>query len=474
MVKRLFNSVLAVEPQERMKLLFLSMCYFCIIVAYTVTRDMREIIFTAVVGKDYIPLAGMLGMVVFIAPLFLYSKMVDRMRRYQLLCAVSLFYGIVGLIFAFFLADPAIGMANTNQSVYRIYGWLFYFFIEGYAPFVVSVFWAFANSITNQEAAKKNYGLMVGASKIGGLVASAFAIIVLNWTSHVALSRASDVVNHQIILVTASLMSLVVPVVVIMLMRTVPGRYMHGYEAAYKIEKERHKRGSSETGVWSGISMLVKSPYVFGMFSIIFFYEVINKVLSYQRICAASNQASCVSDMSTYLYATTFIMHLLGLLISVFGTRFLLETFGEKVCLMLIPAIDFVLLIYCVINYQPFALVVMGTISKAVHYALSFPIKESLYIPTIKEIKFKSKSWIDTFGSKFARATGSTFNSLVCWLSPAVFFPVNLLFLATVTGMWMTVAFFLGKRYERAISNNEVIGADIIEDLGETVEGASR
>lgn len=458
--KRFFSSILSVEPQERKKLFYLSMSYFFIIIGYTITRDLRDTIFVSIVGSEYQPLARILSLFVLIVPLIFYAKMVDLLRRYQLLIVISLFYGIGGLIFAYLLGTPGIGMINTEHSAYRIFGWLFYFFIEGYVPFVVSVFWAFANSISDQDAAKKNYGLMVAGSKVGGLIAAAFSMLILNWNSATP-TTAGDVFNHQILLAAASIMSLLVPIFILMLMKKVPGRYLHGYEAVYKLEKERQQAGKTDTGVWSGLTMLFNSPYVLGMFGILFFYELVNTVLGYQRILIAKAQSTTASGMSTFLYETTFIMHLLGLVISLFGTRWLIEKFGEKICLMMIPAVNFILLIYFMTNLTPFSFIVAAVVTKAVHYAFSFPLKESLYIPTVKEIKFKSKSWIDTFGQKFARASGSTFNGIVARYGASVFFSAHLIFLGAVTGLWVIVAYFLGKRYEKAVANNEVIGLEL-------------
>lgn len=474
-IKRLLSSLLSVEPKERLKLFFLSLAYFCIIVSYAITRELRDSIFSSIVGSEYIWVARIIGWIVFIVPLFLYAKMVDRFRRYQLLCILSTFYGIGSLIFAYFLGDPGIGLLNTSLNSHRLFGWIFYFFIEGYQPFVVSVFWAFANSITDQEAAKKNYGLMVAGSKIGGMLGALFSIAVLNWSIH-QLSRAQDVVNHQILLIVSAIMSLAVPFVIIMLMKKVPGRYLHGYEAVYKVEKERIKKGTSDTGVWSGLKMLVNTPYVFGMFSIIFFYETINTVLGYQRVRAAHAGSTTISEMSTFLYEAVFFVHFFGFLISVFGTRTLIDKLGEKTCLMLIPAINFLVLMYVMYSYTPFAFIVASVVTKAVHYALSYPVRESLYIPTIKEIKFKSKSWIDTFGSKFARATGSTFNGAVSNIGAALFFPVHIVFLGAVTGVWLVVAYFLGKRYETAIASKEVIGwsKEMEQATGEPVGSQSQ
>ena len=470
-VKRFFSSVLSVEPQERLKLFFLSMIYFFIIIGYTITRDLHDAVFASIVGSEYQPLARGLALFVFIVPLFFYAKMVDVLRRYQLLAVISLFYGLTGLVFAYFLGVPGIGMINTEHSAYRIFGWLFYFFIEGYVPFVVSVFWAFANSISDQDAAKKNYGLMVAGSKVGGLIATVFSMMVLNWnTAHI--NHAGHVFNHQILLVVASVMSLIVPIFILMLMKRVPGRYLHGYEAVYKIEKERQKTGKTDTGIWSGLTMLFNYPYVLGMFGILFFYELFNTVLGYQRICIAVAQSTSVSSMSTFLFKTTFLIHLLGLIISLFGTRWLIEKFGEKICLMIVPTISFILLLYFMTSYTPFAFILAYVVTKAVHLAFSYPLKESLYIPTVKEIKFKSKSWIDTFGQKFARATGSTFNGVVAQYGSAIFFSAHYIFLGAVAGLWVIVAYFLGKRYETAIANNEVIGLDSSERPTPEASGA--
>jgi AAA family ATP:ADP antiporter len=40
-------------------------------------------------------------------------------------------------------------------------------------------------------------------------------------------------------------------------------------------------------------------------------------------------------------------------------------------------------------------------------YALNNPCKEMLYQPTSSSVKFKCKSWIDTFGARGCKATGS-------------------------------------------------------------------
>ena len=46
---------------------------------------------------------------------------------------------------------------------------------------------------------------------------------------------------------------------------------------------------------------------------------------------------------------------------------------------------------------DPWALIVAFIALKSVNYAFSCPVRESLYIPTVKEIKFKSKTPLKSF-----------------------------------------------------------------------------
>lgn len=464
-LKAIINSLLNIEKHERLKVALLTLAFFLIIGAYTVAKELKDSIFISIVGKEYVPWAKWLTMLALVPPILIYSKLVDKMRRYQLLCFFSAFFGFIGLFFALLIGHQVIGLPNTNSSPYRIFGWLFYFFVEGYSPFLVSVFWAFANSITNPEEAKKNYGLMVAGSKVGGMLTAGLAWALFSMEMSSSPDRLSrDVVNHQIVLGLTSLMLIIVPFIIWSLMKKVPGKYLHGYEAAYQVEKQKSKLGKAETGIFSGLFMLLKYPYVLGIFAMGFFYEIVYTVLSYLRLGVAQSNAVTISGVSVFLLQIAFIAHFVGLIISLFGTRELLRRLGERVCLLLIPLLSGLVLFYFMFNATPYALVVAFVALRAINYAFSWPVKESLYIPTVKEIKFKSKSWIDAFGSKFAKTSGSAFNILTARVGQTMLLPIHSFFFALVIGVWFFAAYLLGKRFEWAVAHDEVIGAEDTEE----------
>lgn len=449
-----------VDRYDRLKVLLLSIGFFCIISSYTITKDLKDTVFVSLVGKEYIPWAKISAMLVLIPAIFLYSKLVDSIRRYQLLIFYSVFFCITNLFFALALGSNWMGLPNTDAGPGRLLGWLFYYFVEGYSPFLVSVFWAYANSITSPEGAKKYYWIIVSASKLGGLLMAGLAWFSFSYTSQHGGSLADDVFNHQIAILVASLALLCVPIVILLLMKKVPGRFLHGYEAAYSVEKEKSRRGEASTGIFSGLIMLFKNPYVLGIFGMVFFYESVSTVLSYLRLSVAESNSTSLSGVSSFLFQLRFVMHLSGLVISLLGTRWLLERLGERICLLLIPLISGLLLLYFLCNMSSSALIIAFVLLQSLNYAFSWPVRESLYIPTVKAIKFKSKSWIDAFGSKFAKASGSGINVLAGTVAQGSMMSFYSLIFGVFVGCWFATAYLLGKRFDWAVSHDEVIGAE--------------
>ncbi len=462
------GSIFRIDPKERLKFFFLTSTYFFIVAGYTIVKDLKDSIFIKIVGIEYLPWAKIISMVALVPAILFYSYLVDRLRRYQLLYLYSLLYGLVGILFCYFLGDPVVGINNTDVSPYRIVGWLFFFFIEGYSPFIVSVFWAFANSISNPEEAKKNYGLMVSGSKLGGMVSAGFAWYFLSLSSIFGINM-SNVVKHQVLMLLSFGLLLIIPILVYLLIKKVPGKDLHGYEAVYQLEKKRHPEEEKATRMFGGLTMLVKQPYVLGIFGMILFYEIINVVLAYQRLVGATEASCDLAGLNCILYQQIFFVHFIGFLISFFGTTALLRKFGERRCLLFIPVITGILLlcfmlgIFMSFGFSKNLMIALAFVGvRAVNYAISYPVRESLYIPTIKEIKFKSKSWIDAFGTKVAKGVGSQFNIFAQMLLKNFgMYAVEVahsIFFGVIIGLWFTVAYFLGKRYVKAIDNNEVIG----------------
>lgn len=452
-----YSSELQESRFDIMKLVFLSCTFFLVICAYTLTQGLKDSVFMGIVGKENVPWAKTFSMLVLVPAILFYSSLVDHVRRYQLLVVYSLFFGITGLFFTYYLGDPLIGLANTDAHQSRIFGWLFFFYSEGVSPFVVSVFWAFANSISSPGFAKKHYGSMVAASKIGGMVGAAFAWGLFAWGARAINPYVSDIVAHQIVMGVSALVFLLIPFIIWSLVKTVPEQHLHGYEAAYRAEKTPAHH--PKPGLLAGLYLLLRYPYVLGIFGMVFFYEVAITVISYLRLEVVQDCAKSVSEQSAYLFQMVFAIHLIGFFISYIGTSSLLKWLGTQRCLLLIPVLSGGCLFYVIFASSGAGVIFAYVALKAIHYAFSWPVRESLYIPTTKDIKFKSKSWIDAFGGKFAKTSGSAFNIMATQIAgSAIISSFHMAFFVVIVISWFISTVLLGRRFERAVAKQEVIG----------------
>jgi len=451
---------LDLNKRDLFKIFLLSLAFFCVIGSYTILKELKDILFAQFVGNGAFGDVKLISMFMLIPATLLYAKLVDCMTRFKLLCFYSGIYGVVGLIIAFYLSDPIIGLPNTVASYDRSFGWFIYLFYEGAVPFVVSLFWSFSNSVTSPETAKKGYPLMIAGSKLGGACTAGLAYLLLTPTSFLGNLGFSDIFIHQLLLGLASVMLCGAPVIVYYLLKLGNKENLHGYEAVYKVEKEEEADGSSKTGMLSGLFIMFKQPYILAIFGIIFFYELLNVVISIQRVVILQSAADSVGGFSAAMFHQRFVIHCIGFFISLIGTRILFKMLGEKICLILNPVFIGLLLIYFMIAYDEQAVLIVYTGLGVLNYAFASPLRESLYIPTVKDIKYKSKSWIDSFGMKISKTISSFFVKYAKNINPgtAMFNIVYISFFSTIIALWILVAWWLGRRYAKAIENNEVIG----------------
>jgi len=454
-----------VQRYERWKMALLAICFFVVLGGYSIVKELKDFVFLKIVGLEYVSEVKIYSIFALIPLVFLYSRFVDVLHRHQLLYLYAFIYSIGGLVCVYFIGHPTIGLANTDTGRGRLFGWIFYFFMEGYVPFVVSLLWAFFNSITKPGDVKSSYVFMTIASKAGGAVVVSAALVLLSLVNSGTLVLSTPAIV-QIMLTAASFGVLLAPLAIMILMRTVPKKYLHGYEAVYRFEKERDKKGlykglwGAIRGIFDGIYVFFRFPYMLGIFGMIFFWEVINVTFNIIRLGVGESCTNTPIAFLTYLFEQILFMHIVGIAIVLIGTRTLITWLGERRSLIAIPVLTGIALGYYLVFQTLAAATLAYVVMRAINYALAYPLRESLYIPTTKNMKFKTKSWIDGFGQKISKAGGGSYSWIAQHVSQASVFSLHIGFFACIIGAWSLTAHLLGRRFEKAVENNEVIGAE--------------
>ncbi len=462
MLKKLenwFNNLWETNRDIKLKILYLSSTFLLMSMCLVIWRPLKSAIFPKMVGVLFIPDAKLYSLLFVIPLILIYSLLVDWLRRHHLLYCFTIFYGIGGLVFAYFLAHPVYGIANTQINPNRWVGWAFYFFMESFDAFFSTTFWAFADSINNPKDAKNYYGFVVAGSKIGGILSAGSLYLILN---HV--STESQLVVIPRALAIGSFLLFAAGITIYMLIKKVSQDYMHGYEVVY--QHERQKAHASRKFIeiikspFEGLILIIKNSYVLGIFSMIIFYEIIVVIFDYWVALSADAAAKDVGNMTAFYASYYFLFNLIGLGITIFGTTPLLRVMGPRIALFVFPLLCISMLL--VSFFFPSAIVFFWVLIglRAFNYALNHPTREILYIPTTKDIKYKAKTWTDAFGSRIAKSMGSLVNVSLKGASPAFALLTSIGLSLSFTALWVVIVYFLGKTLQNAITNKKVIGEE--------------
>jgi ATP:ADP antiporter, AAA family len=443
------------DSENRIKAIFLSVIFFIIIGAYGILRPLKVTIFLSMVGREYQPLSKILSMLLAIPFILLYSFIVDRFKKHQIIYFFSVIFSVVGILFSFLLRSPGYGLANTVTSPHRFVGWAFLIFMDLFAPFVMGSFWAFANSINTPKMAKASYGFITGAAKPAGVLTASIGLFFLS-------KKLVDCGIISTMIFVASAFLFLVGVLVLLMRRMIPHSFLKSYEELMYEKTGIQDQKKAKAGIWQGLWVLLKNPYVFGVFVLFYSFEAVSVIFEYQLevgVSIAKNNA--IIGMTSFMFLYMILAQGLSFLFAWFLTPSILRRFKIKYSLLIMPVavIGFVFMF----SAQPklYALLIIMVLFRSLNNGINAPIRENLYIPTARNVRFKSKSWIDSFGRMSARASGGIVNMAsmmpIAMSSGIAFGSVITVGLVCV---WSVVSFFVGEKYEDVVQKGEVIGSE--------------
>ena len=213
--------------------------------------------------------------------------------------------------------------------------------------------------------------------------------------------------------------------------------------------------------------LIATRSYIFGILIVSTIYEAISQIIEYQMHVKANAvpQFSGELGFSTFLGYYGIASNTLSFLMALLGTSYLIKRFGLRFGLLFYPIVlcmSFSLLFILYTFGSPTAghllaaLFVVMMIAKGLGYAVNNPVKEMMYIPTSKDVKFKSKGFIDIFGGRMAKAGGGMINN--AFKSS----PHNLMTYGTIisfglTGIWLLTALYVGRKNSQLVADNEIV-----------------
>ncbi len=433
-VKKLIFGDMSYE--EGKKFGILSCTFFCIIGSYWLLRTIKDAIFDSLVDLSYQPKAKMLSLVVIIPLVLFYTKLVDTFEKHKLFYIICSFYSVLFFVIAYFYKFPLpYSHPLTPYIPGSILGWISYVSIESFGSIVVALFWSFVASTTTTASAKRGYGLIFALGQLGAIggptlttYASVLGLPTLTFMGGIAVGF--------------------VPVLMYIFMSAVSPEEM--VSDPYVSDKKK------KTGLFEGLRLILTRSYIMGILVVSTVYEVINTVIDYQLKALAKQTYGSGEGLAGFVGFAGQLTNVLAFILAIVGTSFFLRRFGVRFCLIAYPVSVGVAILYTYWFPSLYSVLIASMVIKGLSYTLNNPVKEVMYIPTSKDVKFKVKSWIDMFGSRSSKAAGALVSDQFARNIPALMNYGSLISLGIVGG-WACVAIMAGTAYNTLMKEQKIV-----------------
>jgi AAA family ATP:ADP antiporter len=316
----------------------------------------------------------------------------------------------------------------------------FFVWFSVFNLFVVSVYRGFMADIWRLDQAKRLFGFIGAGGTLGALAGTKIASLL-----------AKPIGSDNLIFVSVVMLELAVLCVARLV-------------AIHRID-ERTTESAVEANtpdVWRGLKLIARMPYLRWIAAYIFLYGLIGTFLYYQQGELVKATIPNKDERTQYFAEIEFWAQAITVALQFLMTAHLIRWFGITFALISQPVIAVLGCIavwLAMLNGSKLAeagisigglvpeLSVVGCVMvllRVSNFATAQPAREALYTVVEREVKYKSKSFIDTFVYRLGDAIGAWafagFQALGATLTTIALIAVP------ISGVWVFVGRSLGRR----------------------------
>jgi AAA family ATP:ADP antiporter len=364
--------------------------------------------------------AGMAVVLLGVVPLF--GWLASRVRRLRLITTTTLIFA--SNLVLFYLA----GQAGLKIAA------LFYIWLGVFNVFVIAQFWSFANDIYTEGQGRRLFPLVGVGASLGAWVGA---------SSVGALVRAYEFTPFTLMLLAGIVLIVALGITWIVNQR----------ETA-RADPEGRKQEEEPLGKEGGFSLVLNDPYLRWIGVLIILLNIVNSVGGFLLNQIVEDGALAIGDQdSRQRFVTLFFssfdarVSLIGFLLQLFVASRALRYLGVRGSLFILPLLA--LVNYSVIAIAPvLAVIRWGKIlENSTDYSIQNTLRHALFLPTSREAKYKAKSVIDTFCTRFGDVlqAGVVFVGTSIGLGIAGFAWLNVV----LTIAWVAVAMQISREHKK-------------------------
>lgn len=359
-----------VQPGEGLIATLMLVSVFAILTSYYVMKTAREGLILAggtlgLRGDELKTYATGAMAIVLVGVVPAYGFLANRVRRIRL---INISYAIVIVsLLAFFVVGRA-GLAI---------GLPFFIWLGLVSVFLVAQFWSYANDLYTEEQGKRLFAIIALGGSIGAMLGPRVAKLADTFT---------------LLPIAAGILILCVVILNVV-------EHLHRRAPAARTHADEPVSGAG------GFSLVLHDGYLLLMATMLLVLNLINTTGEYilsnavrESALAATSDPAAQRELIKAFYADFFSwVNLISFLLQAFLVSRIIEKLGVRRALFVMPILVFGA--YGAIGlFGGLALIrAAKLIDNSLDYSLQNTIRQSLFLPTTRAVKFKAKAAIDTF-----------------------------------------------------------------------------
>ena len=423
-MKRLFEKLVDVKPEEIRALVFGFVFNFIVLSSYYVIRPIRD----NIGAENFENLSWMFTatLVVMLVANALFAAIVARMSRRQFIPIAYRFF-ILNLVAFYFL------MRWLPTASQFWVGAAFFVWVSVFNLFVVTLFWAFMVDVFRTDQSKRLFALIA----IGGSLGAAMG-------AQVTASFVAIVGTANLLLVSAAMLELGAWCV-----KLFPADFNKEVSNPRPSQQSTTSAAEPETAekpigghVWSGLTHALSSPYLLGICAFMLFHSITQTLVYFQQAEITRGAFADSAARTAFFAQIDTVTNIVTVGLQIFVTGRLLKWAGVGITLAMLPLVS--LAGFLAIGFMPIVglLAIFQVLRRAANYAVSRPAREVLFTVLTREDKYKAKSFMDTFVYRAGDQVGAQTYPLLIWFGLGL---TGISFLAApFTAIWLGLSLWLG------------------------------
>lgn len=429
-----------IEPGELHSLGWSCLYFFALLASAFVLRPLRDSMGLSG-GADQYPwlfTGTLVAMLLVSTPFAWLVTRLPRKRFIPLVYRVSMLCLLVfWAVFEFLPADATLPVSYA-----------FFIWFSVFNLFVVSVFRGFMADIWNFAQAQRLFGFIGLGGTLGALAGSSLS------------NQLAELIGStRLIFFSVLLLELAVFAV----RRLVA---LHAIDAAPATTVDLPEPKPSD--VWRGLKLLASMPYLRWIAAYIFLYGLLGTALYFQQGKLVEATMPGRDERTAYFAAIEFWAQLGTILVQLFLTARLMRWFGTTFALVSQPvlavfgALGLAVAMYLAADWAAAGFTIVGLVPELAllafvqivlrisNFSMAQPAREALYTVVEREVKYKSKSFIDTFVYRLGDSLGAW--AVLGLLKLQIVLAGIALLMAPVAALWIHVGRTLGRRQRELTS----------------------